>query len=69
MERDDYMADTQKPFVRTTDEETAQTLKSLGFYLLKHDGNEYIFLNPGTETPMPGNFNQSKLAFTNIISM
>ena len=58
-----------KKFIKTTDDETANTLISLNFKLVSHIGSVYTFLN---ETPQKLTFesvDQTKIAYDNILSI
>ena len=61
------MNDTTKPFIRTTDKETAEILLRCGYQLVSHDGKEYIFINsPGKNTEK---FDSTHVTYTNILHM
>jgi hypothetical protein len=58
-----------KNFIKTTDEETANKLISVGFQLVEQSGNCYTFLNQP-----PKNFNfeevdKTKMAYTNTFNI
>lgn len=56
-------------FINTTDKETADKLISSGFQLVSQSGNVYTFLN---QPPMNFTFDevdQTKMAYTNMLSL
>ena len=53
-------------FIRCTDAETIQKLKSLGFQLYEENNSYAIFLN---NSSLPETFDDKKIAYTNILPM
>lgn len=51
-------------FIRTTDKETADKLKELGFTLLNEDNNTYTFLNCGSLN-YATNISDEKIIYSN----
>lgn len=59
----------KKNFIKTTDKETAEKLMFSGFQLVSQDNSVYTFLNQ-----LPKNFSfdgvdETKMAYTNILSI
>ena len=58
-----------KKFIKTTDIETANKLKALGFKMISDIGNVYTFLN---DTPQKLNFDavdKTKIAYDDKLSL
>lgn len=53
-----------KKFIRTTDRETIENLKRLGFQLVSESNGVFTFIN---DTNKPITFDNKKLAYTNNI--
>ena len=56
-------------FILTQDEQTANMLLASGFKLVKQNGCSYTFLNDAPQNFNFAEFNKSKIAYTNILSM
>ena len=59
----------QQKFIITKDEKAANTLLESGFKLIKRDGSVYTFLNDMPKSFNFANFDKSKIAYTNILSV
>ena len=57
---------TKNLFIKTTDSDTAEQLKSEGFQLISKDGNTFTFLN---KTPSAFNKDNKKISYSNILTM
>lgn len=55
-----------KKFIRTTDRETIENLKRLGFQLVSESNGVFTFIN---DTNKPITFDNKKLAYTNNITI
>ena len=59
----------QQKFIITKDEKAANALLASGFKLIKRDGSIYTFLNDAPKSFSFANFDKSKIAYTNILSV
>ena len=55
-----------KPFIKTTDKETAQILRSLGFQEIDFDGSFYTFIN-NKEFSESISFADNKIIYSEIL--
>lgn len=55
-----------KPFIKTTDKETAQKLRSLGFQEIDFDGSFYTFIN-NKEFSESISFADNKIIYSEIL--
>lgn len=60
------MKNTTLPFIKTTDKETMNKLKDLGFQMVDCSGGTYIFLN--TDKFQFLNIDKSKIQYSNILT-
>lgn len=51
-------------FIRTTDSETAEKLRALGYTEIQQTGNGYVFLNDTVK--FSRDVDKSKIVFTNV---
>ncbi len=58
-----------KKFIITKDESTAIKLKANGFQEVSNDSGVYVFLNQPPTNFDFANFDKTKMAYTNILSM
>ena len=59
----------KQKFIITQDEQTANALLALNFQLVSHIGATYTFLNDVPKNFSFANFDKSKIAYSNILSM
>lgn len=59
----------EKKFIKTTDKQTADKLITYGFKLVSQVGNIYTFINEMPQNFSFTNFDKSKIAYSNILSM
>lgn len=59
----------EKKFIKTTDKQTAYKLITYGFKLVSQVGNIYTFINEMPQNFSFTNFDKSKIAYSNILSM
>lgn len=52
-------------FINTTDEQTAETLRSLGFKELPKSGNRYVFIN---DNKMMFSSDDMKINYTDVLT-
>ena len=53
-------------FINTTDEQTAETLRSLGFKELPKSGNRFVFINEPNKIQFSSD--DMKMNFTNVLT-
>ena len=58
-----------KPFIKTTDAETANKLIALGFKLTSHIGNVYTFLNDVPQNFTFESVDKTKIVYDNKLSL
>lgn len=58
-----------KHFIKTTDQKTAEDLLRLGFVLISHNKNEYVFLNESTKDIQFFDADAKKIVYSNILSI
>ena len=56
----------KQPFIRCSDKDTIEKLKANGFQLMEERNGVAVFLN---DTGKKMSFDQSKIVFTNILTM
>lgn len=59
----------KKKFIITQDEQIAKTFMSSGFKFISNVGGTYTFLNEVPRNFNFANFDKSKIAYSNILSM
>ena len=63
------MSQSKLNFIMTVDENTAKKLIAAGFKILSHNGEAYTFLNQHPKNFNFEQFDKTKFAYTNMLSI
>ena len=59
--------DKKQHFIRTTDEDTAKSLREAGFTELKKEGSVFVFLNDWSKNFSKNNIDEKKVNMSNRV--